>query len=107
MSGIAEQTLVARDTTLTILTTSLEMLQIKSFDSKRCPSDLVRHLYRGGTRILGLVIDTTYAYGYETGSSPVLSVNIKSMGDVTSGVPMLLALLKKSCHCTCHVITIA
>ena len=33
-------------------------------------------------------------HGYETGSSPVLSVNIKSMGDVTSGVPMLLALLK-------------
>ena len=26
--------------------------------------------------------------------SPVLSVNIKSMGDITSGVPMLLALLK-------------
>ena len=37
MPGIAEQTLLARDTTLTIMTTSLEMLQIKPFDSKRYP----------------------------------------------------------------------
>ena len=43
--GIAEPALVARDTALTIMTTSLEMLQIKPFGSKRYPSDLIRHLY--------------------------------------------------------------
>ena len=42
---IAEPALAARDTALTIMTTSLEMLQIKPFGSKRYPSDLVRHLY--------------------------------------------------------------
>ena len=42
---IAEPAFAARDTTLTIMTTSLEMLQIKPFSSKRYPSDLVRHLY--------------------------------------------------------------
>ena len=43
--GIAEPAFAARDTALTIMTTSLEMLQIKPFSSKRYPSDLVRHLY--------------------------------------------------------------
>ena len=42
---IAEPALAARDTALTIMTTSLEMLQIKPFGSKRYPFDLVRHLY--------------------------------------------------------------
>ena len=41
----AEPALAAWDTALTIITTSLEMLQIKPFGSKRYPSDLVRHLY--------------------------------------------------------------
>ena len=39
----AEPALAARDTALTIITTSLEMLQIKPFGSKRYPSDLVRY----------------------------------------------------------------
>ena len=43
--GIAEPALAARDTALTIMTTSLEMLQIKPFGSKRYPFDLVCHLY--------------------------------------------------------------
>ena len=43
--GIAEAAFAARDMALTIMTTSLEMLQIKPFSSKRYPSDLVRHLY--------------------------------------------------------------
>ena len=43
--GIAEPALAARDTALTITTTSLEMLQIKPFGSKRYPFDLVCHLY--------------------------------------------------------------
>ena len=43
--GIAEPAFAARDTALTIMTTSLKMLQIKPFSSKRYPSDLVRHLY--------------------------------------------------------------
>ena len=43
--GKAELALAARDTALTIMTTSLEMLQIKPFGSKRYSSDLVRHLY--------------------------------------------------------------
>ena len=42
--GIAEPAFAARDTALTIMTTSLEMLQIKPFSSKRYPSDHVRHL---------------------------------------------------------------
>ena len=42
--GIAEPAFTARDTALTIMTTSLEMLQIKPFSSKRYPSDLVRQL---------------------------------------------------------------
>ena len=33
-----------QDTAQTIMTTSLEMLQVKPFGSKRYPSDLVRHL---------------------------------------------------------------
>ena len=45
MPGIGEPALAARDTALTIMTTSLEMLQIKPFGSKRYPSDLVCHLY--------------------------------------------------------------
>ena len=40
-----EPALAAWDTALTIMTTLLEMLQIKPFGSKRYPSDLVRHLY--------------------------------------------------------------
>ena len=40
----AEPALAARDTALTIITTSLEMLQVKPFGSKRCPFDLVCHL---------------------------------------------------------------
>ena len=45
MPGIAEPALAARDTALTIMTTSLEMLQIKPFGSKRYLFDLVCHLY--------------------------------------------------------------
>ena len=45
MPGIAEPALAARDMALIIMTTSLEMLQIKPFGSKRHPTDLVRHLY--------------------------------------------------------------
>ena len=43
--SIAEPALAARDTALTIMTTSQEMLQVKPFGSKRCPFDLVCHLY--------------------------------------------------------------
>ena len=42
---LSEPALAALDTALTIMTTSLEMLQIKPFGSRRYPSDLVRHLY--------------------------------------------------------------
>ena len=45
MPGIVELAHAARDTALTIMTTSLEMLQIKPFGSKRCTFNLVRHLY--------------------------------------------------------------
>ena len=45
MPGIAELALAAWDTVLTIMITSLEMLLIKPFGSKRYLFDLVRHLY--------------------------------------------------------------
>ena len=44
VSGIAVPAFAVRDTALTIMTTLLEMLQIKPFSSKRYPSDLVRQL---------------------------------------------------------------
>ena len=43
--GIAELALAARDMMLTIMTTSLEMLLIKPFGSKRYHFDLVCHHY--------------------------------------------------------------
>ena len=45
MPGIAEPALAAWDTALTIMTTSLKMLQIKPIGSKWYPFDLVRYLY--------------------------------------------------------------
>ena len=45
LASIVEPALAAWDTALTITTTSLEMMQIKPFGSKRYPFDLVRHLY--------------------------------------------------------------
>ena len=45
LASSARHSLATQDTALTIMTTLLEMLQIKPFGSKRYPSDLVHHLY--------------------------------------------------------------